>query len=284
MRIPFVKYHGAGNDFILIDDRQLSFPAFQHQLIAALCLPSLGIGSDGLILLQPSSRADFRMRIFNSDGSEPAMCGNGIRCLVAFIQKLTRESSTCAIETGAGVLQCRIKNSAIGIYLGHPRVLFKEHFLEVGGNSFSIDVVDTGVPHGVVFVKDLHAVHFADVARSIRFHPQFSPEGINVNFAQLLPDKSVAVRTYERGAERETLSCGTGAAAVGWLATQKSASSQPIHIRSKEGTLILEVRSCEATGIELWGEAVCVFEGFIQTDRFLGMAQKGAFLGNSCER
>ncbi len=269
MRIPFVKYHGAGNDFILIDDRQLCFPIFQCGLIPALCRRSLGIGADGLILLQPSSRADFQMRIFNSDGSEPKMCGNGIRCLIAFIRKLGWENSTCMVETGGGVLQCHIKNSAIGIYLGYPRTLFKEHFLEAGGNCFTIDVIDTGVPHGVVFVEDLNAVHFVNVARPIRFHPQFSPEGINVNFAQVLPDRSVAVRTYERGVEEETLSCGTGAAAVGWLAAQRLSSSQPIQIRNKEKTSILEVRSSETAGVELWGEAVHVFEGSFQSDGFL---------------
>lgn len=266
MKVPFVKYHGAGNDFILIDDRQLFFPIFQKGLISALCRRSLGIGADGLILLQPSSRADFRMRIFNSDGSEPAMCGNGIRCLIAFIQELGWESSACTIETGAGVLQCRIENGAIGIQLGHPRVLFKECSLEIEGSRFTIDVIDTGVPHGVIFVEDLNALHFADVARPIRFHPQFSPEGINVNFAQMFPDGSVAVRTYERGVEEETLSCGTGAAAVGWMAAQKFSSSQPIKIRNKERTHILEVRQSQLTGIELWGQAVHVFEGCFHTN------------------
>ncbi|MBS0653487.1 MAG: diaminopimelate epimerase, partial [Verrucomicrobia bacterium] len=127
-------------------------------------------------------------------------------------------------------------------------------------------VVDTGVPHGVVFVEDLNEHDFVDVARPIRFHPQFSPEGINVNFAQMLPDGSVAVRTYERGVEEETLSCGTGAAAVGWLAAQQFSLIQPIKIRNKERTHILEVLSSETKGIELWGQAVHVFEGYFHTD------------------
>ncbi|MBS0605738.1 MAG: diaminopimelate epimerase [Parachlamydiales bacterium] len=268
MKIPFVKYHGAGNDFILVDDRQRCFPVFQKGLIAALCRRSLGIGADGLILLQPSSRADFQMRIFNSDGSEPAMCGNGIRCLAAFIKELGWENSICTIETKAGLLQCRYANDRIGIHLGSPKVLFANLTIAIDGKPIKIDVVDTGVPHGVVFVEDLHSLPFADTARPIRFDPQFSPGGINVNFAKLLSDGSAAVRTYERGVEEETLSCGTGAAAVGYLVARKKSTSGPVQIRNKEGTHILDVLSTEPDGVELWGEAVRVFEGSIQTTGF----------------
>lgn len=269
MKIPFVKYHGAGNDFILVDDRQLCFPVFQKGLIAALCRRSLGIGADGLILLQPSKRADFLMRIFNSDGSEPAMCGNGIRCLAAFIQELRWENPTCMIETKAGLLQCHYANNRIGIHLGSPKVLFTNLTLAINGNPFKIDVVDTGVPHGVIFVDDLHALPFVDTARPIRFDPQFSPGGINVNFAKLFSDGSVAMRTYERGVEEETLSCGTGAAAVGYLVAQKKPAKGPVQIRNKEGTHILDVLSTEPDGVELWGEAVRVFEGSFRTAGFL---------------
>lgn len=268
MKIPFVKYHGAGNDFILVDDRELCFPFFQEGFVACLCRRSVGIGADGLILLQPSLKADFQMRIFNPDGGEPAMCGNGIRCLAAFIQKLGWEKEICTIETKAGLRQCRYANNRIGIHLGVPKILFTNQPLERDGKLFNIDVIDTGVPHGVVFVEDLHALSFADTARSIRFDPQFSPEGINVNFAKILSDGSVAVRTYERGVEAETLSCGTGAAAVGYLASRKMSSSKLIPIRNKVGTHILDVFSTESAEVELWGEAVCVFEGAFEATEF----------------
>jgi diaminopimelate epimerase len=264
MKVPFAKYHGAGNDFVLIDDRQLAFPISQPGLISSFCLRSLGIGADGLILLQPSAKADFRMRIFNADGSEPPMCGNGIRCLVSFITELGWDRPECAIETGAGVLQCRVENGLIGACLGFPRFLFKEQLIDVEGKSWKLDVVDTGVPHGVIFVEDFESFDLIRTARSIRFHPQFSPGGINVNFVQILPEGTLAVRTYERGVEDETLSCGTGAAAVGWLAAHRFSWVHPISICNQEQKPILEIRHSESTGVELWGPANRVFEGYIE--------------------
>ena len=261
MKIPFVKYHGAGNDFVLIDDRTLFFPLEQSPLISSLCHRSQGIGADGLILLQPSAKADFQMRIFNADGSEPAMCGNGIRCLAAFIRKLGWEQSHCSIETGHGVVCCQIDPDQIGVYLGHPSLILKEHHLNISGQSWKIHVVDTGVPHGVIFVDDLTQLDLVQLARPIRFHPQFSPGGINVNFAQVMPEGSILVRTYERGVEGETLSCGTGSAAVGWLASQLFSLSQPLAIYNTDRSHLLQIRHSESIGIELWGQATQVFEG-----------------------
>ena len=269
MRIPFAKYHGVGNDFILIDDRDLSFPSSQSLLIASLCHRSLGIGADGLILLQPSLHADIRMRIFNSDGGEPAMCGNGIRCLVSFTRRLGWENPVCCVETGAGILECRIQDPLIGVQLGKPRLFAGEGFFELEGIANPLAAVETGVPHSVVFVDDLDQVDLLTIGRSIRFHPRFAPEGVNVNFAQILPDHSVAMRTYERGIEGETRACGTGAAAVGWIVAQHFSIDKPIKIYNKERKAILEVRCSSPSGIELWGEATHVFDGHVELERFL---------------
>ncbi len=266
MKIPFVKYHGAGNDFILIDNRSQVFPLPDPDLVSSLCHRSLGIGADGLILLQNSAKADFQMRIFNADGSEPTMCGNGLRCLVALIRRLGLASSQCSIEVGHSVFSCHIEPHQIGIYLGHPTLILKEHRLSTPNQNWKIHVVDTGVPHGVVFVEDLAGLDVESLARPIRFHPQFSPAGINVNFAQVLSDGSLLVRTYERGVG-ETISCGTGAAAVGWIASQLFSLPQPVSIYNLDKTHLLQIRHSESIGIELWGPAECVFEGAFDLDR-----------------
>jgi diaminopimelate epimerase len=204
------------------------------------------------------------MRIFNSDGSEPAMCGNGMRCLIAFLRKLGWEGSTCSIQTGAGILLCQIDGSKTSIHLGAPRVLFKDFSLLA--NHWKMDVVDTGVPHGVIFVEDIDLPHLIDAARPIRFDSQFSPDGINVNFAEVLPDRSIAVRTYERGVEGETMSCGTGSSAVAWLAAEQFSLSYPITIRNNKRVAQLEVCYSKQYGIGLKGEATHVFEGFFNLD------------------
>lgn len=268
MKIPFVKYHGAGNDFILIDDRQMTFPLSSHDLIASLCRRSTGVGADGIILLQPSSQADFQMRIFNADGSEPAMCGNGLRCLVDWAHQLGWNQSIYSVETQAGVLRCFIQKQKIGIELGHPRVLFHKTQVDVDGHAFELEVIDTGVPHGVIFVEELKDVEILDVARAIRFHSQFSPGGVNVNFAQVLPDRSLLVRTYERGVEGETISCGTGAAAAGWLALQMQKGAGSIKVRNLQGIHLLEVSSCPQAGVTLWGQATFVFQGVVESEAF----------------
>ncbi len=255
MKISFAKYHGAGNDFILIDDRALSFPIEKPDLIAALCQRCFGIGADGLILLQPSSKADYRMRIFNQDGSEAAMCGNGIRCLVDFAQPL---APACTVETGHGVLNCQIKDGQIGVHLGAPLAL-NSHSLSLEGQNWDIHVLNTGVPHGVIFVDDVHIIDVMRLAPQIRFHPLFFPEGINVNFASVSREGTIAVRSYERGVEGETLSCGTGSAAVGWMAAKLFDLPAPIQIHNRDKTHSLEVHIDK--GLELWGTATKVFEG-----------------------
>jgi diaminopimelate epimerase len=208
------------------------------------------------------------MRIFNSDGSEPTMCGNGIRCLVSFARRLGWEEAACSVETGAGILACRIEGSLIGAQLGLPRFVLQEGFCSIEKIAYPIAVLDTGVPHGVIFVEDLEEIDLELEGRLIRTHPRFAPEGVNVNFAQILPDRAVAVRTYERGVEGETAACGTGAAAVGWMACLRLSMDQPIKIISREGKEILEVRCSTTSGVELWGDATHVFDGCIEIERY----------------
>lgn len=255
MQFPFAKYHGAGNDFIIIDDEKLKFPFTDGEYIAHLCQHRLGVGADGVVLLQPSEKGDFRMRIFNADGKEAALCGNGLRCLVDFIRQNKRASSPLAIETEERVVACSWEGDQITVDLGAPEWLF-QHTID----SFSIQVINTGVPHAVAFVENLEIPDFKSVAAKLRFNDVFAPEGANINFAWLQGDK-IYTRTYERGVEDETLACGTGAAAVAVAAVKKYKLKSPICIVPvSQEELFVEV-SQEA--VRLKGRATFVFYGIV---------------------
>jgi len=247
--LPFAKYHGAGNDFILFDDRGSKFPERGFGQIAGLCDRRLGIGADGLILLQTSSVADYRMRIFNADGREAALCGNGLRCLARFIDD---GRSSWRIEMPERIVSCSLHPLGASVEMGPWNLLFKDQEWEEG----VLHALHTGVPHAVVPVQSLEIPDFGQRSRRIRHSPLFGPEGANVNFALKRADGSLAYRTYERGVEGETLSCGTGAAAVaaafgqaeGFVAT---ASGEKLFVVITENNAIVS------------GPAAFVFSGII---------------------
>jgi diaminopimelate epimerase len=261
MRLPFVKFQGAGNDFVLIDCFGSPPPSSLPELARALCDRRRGIGADGLLIALPSEKADFRMQIFNADGSEPTMCGNGIRCLVDYLQKRQNASESVTIETGSGILSCRKEGEEIAVNLGAPSVL---HFpIELDGKQ--LFVLNTGVPHAVIFVDAIDQVDLKKWGPYFRFHPQFVPEGVNVNFAQLLPSGQIAVRTYERGVEGETLACGTGAAAVAYAAWKLHSLLQPVTVLTTPPLRFFFPKDNNGIhAIEMVGAAVQVFEGLIE--------------------
>ncbi len=263
--MKFCKYHGAGNDFIVIDDRACTVSLD----IPSLCHRHFGIGADGVILLQSSSTADLSMRIFNADGSEPAMCGNGLRCLVHFIKKLGLQTGdSIRIETGAGIMKCSWVSDRIAVHHGTPMVTHRHFILPLGQESVELHVLNTGVPHGVIFTEEISKGNFEEWAREIRFHPLFSPEGMNVNIACRLSFDTFAIRTYERGVEKETLSCGTGTAAVGWMAHELFAlPSMTIQtaVREGKGMRDFEVVISSQKELTLTGAVHLVFEGEIQS-------------------
>jgi len=256
MIIPFAKYHGAGNDFILVDDRVLKFPVADEAFIVHMCQHRLGIGADGLILLQPSELADFRMRIFNADGKEAEMCGNGLRCLVDFIRQDGFKLREVSIETQGRIVQCTWKGDKISVDLGS----YEQYGKPVKIEPYTLHMVNTGVPHAVAFVETLEHPQFTAVASKIRSHPALGPEGANVNFAQFYEGK-IYTRTYERGVEDETLACGTGAAAVAIAAVQKYGLKNPVCIvPASQEELFVEVHSDR---VHLLGQATLVFIGSI---------------------
>jgi len=237
----FVKYHGLGNDFILIDDREGTFPIGE---VSPLCHRKFGIGADGVILFQ----SPCRMRIFNSDGTEAESCGNGLRCFVLFLRELGIYKEVYSIQIGNRAVEAKMAGNQVAVNLGEPTGLRLHLATEIGAVHF----VDTGVPHVVHFVPDVDVIDLPTTASRLR--PLFAPRGANVNVAALQPDHSLRVRTYERGVEAETLACGTGAVAVAAVARKVYGLEGALQICFPGGSLVIDRE---------WmiGEATRVFEG-----------------------
>src|SRR5579872_2147721 len=264
MHFCFTKYQGAGNDFIVVDDRNAGFPVERQKWIQHLCHRRMGIGADGLILLQSFSsiQSDYNMRIFNADGKEAAMCGNGVRCLVHFIRSLEgKEKERYRIQTQHGVVECQFQGDKIAITLANPKKIYWG--LALDNEAVPVYVCHTGVPHAVLFFPHLDSQeNFVDRARSLRFNPALSPEGANVNFAEMRPDGLIEVRTYERGVEEETYACGTGAAAVALVAKELFKLENPVRILPLSKDMI-EV-FINPGQLQIVGSATPVFHGEIK--------------------
>lgn len=270
--LPFSKYSGCGNDFLLFDNRFQLFPAGNKALIARLCHRQRGVGADGIILLENSLTADFKMRIFNSDGSEAEMCGNGIRCLMKFIQELGFADEKYVVETMNERIPLFHENDEISVKMPSPTEISWSTPLSLNGNTWKIHFLNTGVPHAVIFVGDVLEVDLETIAPKIRFHPQFAPKGTNVNFVALhTHSQKIFLRTYERGVEQETLACGTGAVASAIAAAKIHGITSPIHVQTKsqECLKIAFHQDAESvfSNIIMTGPATFVFSGKIDLNR-----------------
>lgn len=245
------KYQGAGNDFILIDDRRLQFPSENKQLIAHLCNRRFGIGADGLMLLQDP----FRMRIFNSDGSEASCCGNGIRCFARFAFDLGLNPSH--VQTEDRTVPVQLRGDEISVAIGAPT----EMRCNLPTDRGVVHFAHIGVPHAVQFVSSVDAIEIGSLGPYFRRHPHFGPNGANVNFASIQPDGELHMRTFERGIEAETFACGTGACAAVALAASLHGLSGLISVQFPGGKLAIK---WEGGQMEMIGPAVKVFEAVIK--------------------
>ncbi|MCB1181504.1 MAG: diaminopimelate epimerase [Chlamydiia bacterium] len=248
----FHKYSGAGNDFILIDHRMDELTVVSPTHIRALCDRYEGVGADGVIFLINSKIADCQMRIFNADGIEASMCGNGLRCLAKFFREVAAfTGSTCWIETPLDptlkLHECRFLENQIKTQLGPPvNVLFNQQ-LEVERHSFVYDFMDNGVRHVVLFFDDIDTLNVDTLGEKIMRHPNFAPQMTNVNFVCYRGDNTLVVRTYEKGVNRETLACGTGAMASAHAAKIHYSLEFPIYVFPKSGQR-LEIENNWLTG------------------------------------
>lgn len=255
---PFSKYVGCGNDFVIFDNRNGSFPVSDQPLIKHLCHRQWGVGADGVILLENSEKADFRMRIFNADSSEAEMCGNGIRCLVKYYHCLFPSKSHFVIETMHRLHHASIEQENISIDMGSPSHLQWNVPLLFQQQSLHFHFLDTGVPHAVYFHSDIDAIDLQQLGPYVRHHAAWGPKGTNVTLAQKINNSHCKMRTYERGVEGETLGCGTGAAAVALAAVQQFGLKSPLTISMKAGDVEISFKD---ENIIMTGPAVCAFEG-----------------------
>ena len=270
--LHFTKMNGAGNDFVMVDNRAGNL-ALSRETIERLCDRHRGIGADGLLAVEPAAgAADFRMRYYNSDGGEAEMCGNGARCFARFVNRLAGPRNQVSFETQAGVITANFVGDQVRLAMSDPKDLSLLNPIEVNGDragasqplTLDVHFVNTGVPHAVVLVENLVDVAVHELGAGIRFHPHFAPKGTNANFIQSIAPQSIAIRTYERGVEAETLACGTGVVASALIYHELTGANSPIQVRVKGGDQ-LEVGFDKTDGVykkvTLTGPADFVFEG-----------------------
>ena len=271
MLLHFFKMNGAGNDFIVIDNRDLSI-TLDADTIEALCDRHRGIGADGLLAVEPAEHgADFRFRYYNADGGEAEMCGNGARCFGRFTAHLLKEiPDRVTFETIAGTLAAEMVAENVRIAMSEPKDLKLDTGVSIPGLDATLHFVNTGVPHVVAFVPGGDAFEELDVfdfGRAIREHQAFAPAGTNANFATVLAPGHIEIRTYERGVEDETLACGTGMVASALIHHLLTGAPSPIKVTVAGGdTLEIGFEKSGAQAfrkVTLTGPADFVFEGEI---------------------
>lgn len=257
MKLKFFKYQGAGNDFVMIDDRQQAFP-ISTKLINRLCDRHFGVGADGLILLQNDKEFDFKMVYFNSDGNESTMCGNGGRCIIRFANDLDVASENMTFTAIDGLHHGIVDNNVIRLQMiDVDEVEDHDHYL----------FMNTGSPHHVEFVEKVDDVDVYNRGKEIRNGSPYFEKGSNVNFVEVMPDNNLRIRTYERGVENETLACGTGITAAAISAYVKNlVDKKSIEIKALGGDLSVNFEENNHKFVNVWlnGPAVKVFEGEIE--------------------
>lgn len=268
MNLSFHKMNGAGNDFVVIDNRLLT-TNLNRQQIAQLCDRQRGVGADGLLAVEPAEAgADFKFRYYNADGGEAEMCGNGARCFGKYTAMLMGDNTNhVTFETIAGTLSADIIGDNVRIAMSDPFDLDLNANVSINGLDGELHVINTGVPHTVTFTRDLQHFDVLNHGAAIRYHDHFAPNGTNANFASILDDQHIAIRTYERGVEGETLACGTGMTACALIHHLLNGVPSPINV-NVEGGETLEIGFVPGpdqsfTDVTLTGPADFVFQGDI---------------------
>ena len=271
--IEFYKMSGAGNDFILVDNRAGVFDFSDIGLaVAKLCRRRISIGADGLILIEVSGREglDFRWRFYNADGSEAPMCGNAARCAARLSFLLGISGRKVSFLTGAGVVGGEVLRSGrVRIDMTDPADIRLNRTISVDDGAVSYDFIEVGVPHVVVTEENVDGVDVDRLGRSIRFHEAFSPNGANVNFISAAEKNVIKIRTYERGVEGETLACGTGATAAAVTVFLKGKVKPPVTIVPASGIpLVIDFKPIgnTITGVSLEGDARMIYRGKFNTE------------------
>ncbi len=263
--IEFWKMSGSGNDFILIDNRDGKIAdKDMGRLVERACRRRESVGADGVIFVTNSGRCDFSWKFFNADGGEVEMCGNGGRCVARFAYLNGIAGETMTFETLAGVVSAEVKGRIVKILMPPPSGLRTDIDLPLERGWISVDFINTGVPHVVVQVKGLGDYPVFEQGRAIRYHSMFAPAGTNANFMNVTGPDSLAVRTYERGVEDETLACGTGAIASALTASVRGMVSSPVRVSTRGGEELkihFEKRGGSFERVWLEGNASIIYKG-----------------------
>jgi diaminopimelate epimerase len=268
--IPFFKMSGSGNDFIIVDNRQKvvkdnDLPGF----ISRICRRKMSVGADGFILIEPSDKADFKWRFFNSDGSKAEMCGNGARCAARFAYVNGIAGENLSFETEAGVVSGHVKDDRAKVKMPDPVDLRLDYSIELKSGPVTVCSVNTGVPHVVIMNKTIEDINVFDIGREIRFHEAFAPAGTNVNFICQQKQGHLAIRTYERGVENETLACGTGSIAAALITSCKAEWQSPINLVTRSGESLFIYFTKDGrnfSNIYLEGDARIIYSGELGED------------------
>jgi diaminopimelate epimerase len=265
--LRFTKMNGAGNDFVMIDNRVGDLQLSAEQ-IARLCDRNRGIGADGVLVLErPTNGADFRMRYYNADGGEAEMCGNGARCFAQYANRVAGPLQKVSFETPAGVIGAEFRGELVRLQMSRPKDLRLGVTIPLSDQTVSGHFVNSGVPHVVVPVDDLEKVDVRGIGSAIRHHQLFAPSGANVNFLNQRGERQIAIRTYERGVENETLACGTGVVASALIFSATEGVSSPIGVLVRGGNELevgFETDGAQFKNVTLTGPADFVFDGTIE--------------------
>jgi diaminopimelate epimerase len=256
---------GSGNDFIVVDNRD--GVVGEERLgpwIASICRRKHSVGADGLILIERAEEADFKWRFFNADGGEVEMCGNGGRCAARFALLKGISGPSLRFETMAGTIEAEVTGERVKLEMPAPSAAELDYPLQVEGETLTVSSITVGVPHVVTWVEDLTACPVVTLGRAIRYHERYSPAGTNANFLQPVEDGALAIRTYERGVEDETLACGTGSVASALIAALKGLVPSPAGLRTRGGELLRIYFERQGQGfghVFLEGDAKVIYEG-----------------------
>jgi diaminopimelate epimerase len=265
MKIPFMKMSGSGNDFIIIDHRKPILDEDRMKKFARkVCRRRVSVGADGLLLVEESKRADFKWRFFNADGSEGEMCGNGGRCVARFAQLKGISGPSVKFETLAGIISAQVNGKRVKLELTKPHSLRLDEKISIEGKELTLSSINTGVPHAVLFLRNLDHVDVVDMGRVIRFHPHYAPAGANANFVKVEDDSRLSVRTYERGVEDETLACGTGVVASALVSAFKGFVKSPVSVKTRGGEILMvhfEIEANEIRNVFFEGDVHIIYEG-----------------------
>ena len=268
--ISFFKMSGSGNDFIIIDNRNGvvdidDLPGF----IRKVCRRKMSVGADGFILIEPSDKADFKWRFYNSDGSKAEMCGNGARCAARFAFVNGIAGQTMSFETDAGIIKGQVADDRAKVKMPDPVDLRLDYTIALKTGPEKVSSVNTGVPHVVIMKDTVEDIDVFGLGREIRYHEAFAPAGTNVNFICRQGQGKLAIRTYERGVEDETLACGTGSIAGALIASCRTSWPSPINLvtRSEESLTIYFSRTEGVfNDIYLEGDARIIYTGKLAED------------------